>query len=146
MNAKTMVVFGETGCGKSTFLNSIANYILGVELEDNFRYLIIAEDTRSQKGSITSVITDYYLKDKLTNTVYRLIDTPGLGDTRGFEKDEQIVEMVRQKFKKDLETVHNVLFVIKSSTYKSIIHSFNSLFFHLSFIFFQFYSVNLIIK
>ncbi len=64
------------------------------------------------------MITDYYLKDKLTNTVYRLIDTPGLGDTRGFEKDEQIVEMVRQKFKKDLETVHNVLFVIKSSTYK----------------------------
>jgi septin family protein len=90
-----MIVFGETGCGKSTFLNSIANYILGVELEDNYRYLIIAEDTRSQKGSITSVITDYYLKDKQTNTVYRLIDTPGFGDTRGYEKDEQIVEMVR---------------------------------------------------
>ena len=85
------MVFGETGCGKSTFLNSIANYVLGVELEDNFRYNIIVEDTKSQLGSITSKITDYYLKDRITNTVYRLIDTPGFGDTRGVEKDEEIL-------------------------------------------------------
>lgn len=71
---------------------------------------------KSQTGSITSVITDYYLKDKYTQTVYRLIDTPGFGDTRGIGKDEEIIQMVRNKFQKDLDAVHNILFVMKSST------------------------------
>lgn len=87
LNAKTIMILGEIGCGKSTFLNSVANYIAGIELQDTFRYNIIAEDVSNQKGSITSKITDYYLKDRTTNTVYKLIDTPGFGDTRGISMD-----------------------------------------------------------
>ncbi len=47
--------------------------------------------------------------------MYRLIDTPGFGDTRGIGKDEEIVRMVRDKFKNDLDVVHSILFVMKSS-------------------------------
>lgn len=52
--AKTLIVLGETGCGKSTFLNSLANYLAGVEVEDPFRYFIVVENTQSQLQSITS--------------------------------------------------------------------------------------------
>ena len=38
---KTALVVGMTGVGKSTFLNSLTNYILGVEADDSFRYLIV---------------------------------------------------------------------------------------------------------
>ena len=36
--AKTIVVIGGTGTGKTTLLNSYVNYLLGVEKEDKFRY------------------------------------------------------------------------------------------------------------
>jgi Tfp pilus assembly pilus retraction ATPase PilT len=32
LSAKTLIVFGETGCGKSTFLNAIVNYLAEVEM------------------------------------------------------------------------------------------------------------------
>jgi ABC-type lipoprotein export system ATPase subunit len=39
--AKTMMVFGETGSGKSTFLNAIVNYLAMVDIEDSFRYQLV---------------------------------------------------------------------------------------------------------
>jgi GTP-binding protein EngB required for normal cell division len=52
-------------------------------MEDPFRYKIIIENEEDQKTSKTSQITSYYIKNVRTNTVYRLIDTPGFGDTGG---------------------------------------------------------------
>lgn len=40
-NSRTLIVLGETGCGKSTFLNSLANFLSGVDIWDPFRYLIV---------------------------------------------------------------------------------------------------------
>lgn len=82
-SAKTLVVFGETGCGKSTFLNAIVNYVAGVEMEDVFRYIVVVENDSNQLKSITSTIKDYYIQNSRTGQVYRLIDTPGFGDTTG---------------------------------------------------------------
>lgn len=31
--------------------------------------------------------------------IYRLVDTPGFGDTEGLQKDNKIVEMVKYTFK-----------------------------------------------
>ena len=41
--AKTLVVLGETGSGKTTVLNAMCNYLLGVKKEDPFRYKVIHE-------------------------------------------------------------------------------------------------------
>lgn len=77
------MVLGETGCGKSTFLNSLANYLLGVDVDDQYRYYLIVENDANQTESVTQLITDYYIKDQYSEVVYRLIDTPGFGDTKG---------------------------------------------------------------
>lgn len=47
-------MFGQTGSGKSTFLNAIVNYIAEVEMEDTYRYKIIVEDDSNPMQSITS--------------------------------------------------------------------------------------------
>ena len=44
IKAIIFMVVGHTVCGKTTLLNSFINYILGVEIEINFRYEIIHEN------------------------------------------------------------------------------------------------------
>jgi len=39
--AITIMAVGETGTGKTTLLNCYLNYLLGIELTDKFRYIII---------------------------------------------------------------------------------------------------------
>ena len=56
-------------------------------MEDPYRYFIIVENTSSQTKSITSQVTSYYVKNIVNGEVYRLIDTPGFGDTQGIQED-----------------------------------------------------------
>jgi len=44
------VVVGSSGAGKTTLIDSIANYFLGVEFYDNFRYKLIDERIQNQLG------------------------------------------------------------------------------------------------
>lgn len=39
------MVVGQTGSGKTTLLNSLINYHMDIKFEDNFRYVIVAEET-----------------------------------------------------------------------------------------------------
>lgn len=39
--AKAILVIGETGSGKTTLINSFANFICGVKISDPFRYKVI---------------------------------------------------------------------------------------------------------
>jgi hypothetical protein len=42
--------------------------------------------------SITNEITSYYIKDIRNGNCYRIIDTPGFGDTEGISKDNENVK------------------------------------------------------
>ena len=44
IKAIIFMVVGHTGCGKTTLLNSFINYILGIEIEIDFRYENIHEN------------------------------------------------------------------------------------------------------
>ncbi|XP_065442534.1 uncharacterized protein LOC135981869 isoform X2 [Chrysemys picta bellii] len=99
---KVIMVLGATGSGKTSLINGMINYILGVQWEDEFRFKLIHETTnRSQAESQTSEVTAYEVNHKKGFKVpysLTIIDTPGFGDTRGIEQDKAITRQILEFF------------------------------------------------
>jgi len=119
-NHKIILVCGKTGSGKSTLINSMMNYIYGVEFNDNFRLKLIVEKKKAggDADSCTDHITSYRIKKaKGGNINYDLtiIDTPGFGDSRGLQRDMLILEEFKYVFSKVLTNVNGICFVVKSA-------------------------------
>ena len=115
-NALSFMVVGETGCGKTTLLNSFINSLLGIEMEDNYRFKIIRENSgNSQAFSQTNNVNYYNIRSVGGYPPVKIIDTPGYGDTRGIERDKEITEQIRQLFQNKISTLNAVCFVTKSS-------------------------------
>ncbi|KAG8127244.1 hypothetical protein E2320_014172 [Naja naja] len=91
---KVILVMGATGCGKTTLINGMINYILGVQWENNFRFKLSHETPqRSEAGSRTSEVTVYMVNhQKGFRIPYSLtiIDTPGFEGTRDAEQDNLV--------------------------------------------------------
>ncbi|CAF3774286.1 unnamed protein product [Rotaria sordida] len=115
-----VLLMGETGVGKSTFINSFVNYLIFDTLEqaqqndpvvlipvsflittgDQFNEFIVKfddidsnENHEHQGQSVTQQCKSYMFKLN-ERLCLRLIDTPGMGDTRGLVQDEINIDHV----------------------------------------------------
>ncbi|CAG0898526.1 unnamed protein product [Darwinula stevensoni] len=119
---KVLMLVGPTGSGKSTLIDSIANYAYGVKLEDDFRLKLIEDSDVSQSESQTKWITAYVLHKKegfaLPYTL-TVIDTPGIGDTTGLKADEDLRHQIQKFFSQGgslgVDQIDGVGFVVWAS-------------------------------
>ena len=102
---KVLMLVGATGSGKTTILNGLFNFIVGVKWDDPFRFRLVDEldqvRGKTQAGSQTSWITSYTIYQHHGLAVdysITVIDTPGFGDTQGIKRDKQITEQIRKFF------------------------------------------------
>ncbi|XP_052808194.1 uncharacterized protein LOC128237048 isoform X1 [Mya arenaria] len=125
---KTILVVGETGCGKSTLIDGMSNYIFGVNFNDPFRFRIVTSEAEekerlgNQALSQTDWISCYTIHPKHGSRLkctLNIIDTPGFGDTRGLEQDQNIADQIRELFThqepKGVQNIDAVCFVVKAS-------------------------------
>ncbi|XP_071348245.1 uncharacterized protein [Trachinotus anak] len=118
---RTVMVLGATGAGKSTLINGMINYILGVEWTDSYRFKLVDEgQSKSQAESQTSEVTVYKINHQDGFKIgysLTIVDTPGFGDTRGIERDKMIVEQLRNLFSAELgvSEIDAVCFVAQAS-------------------------------
>nr|XP_055045989.1 uncharacterized protein si:ch73-170d6.2 [Misgurnus anguillicaudatus] len=118
---KTIMMIGATGAGKTTLINSMINYILGVQWEDNFRFMLIDEGKqKSQAESQTSAITAYninHMKGFQVPCSLTIVDTPGFGDTRGISHDQKITKQIHEFFSQPggIDRIDAVCFVVQAS-------------------------------
>ncbi|OCT75302.1 uncharacterized protein LOC108718450 [Xenopus laevis] len=119
---KVIMMVGETGSGKTTLINFLVNYILGVKSGDGYRYILIDEKiNQSQAHSQTSDVTIYqlnYMSGFSVSYSLDIIDTPGFGDTRGMGQDKLTMEKLKKCFtsKWGINHINGIYFVVKAST------------------------------
>ncbi|PKY51376.1 hypothetical protein RhiirA4_446799 [Rhizophagus irregularis] len=114
-----ILLLGETGVGKSTFINAFVNYLKFNTLEDaksgNMEVLISSKFTITDEHYETKIIKignddsnerlenigmsstqecKSYVFQAAENKIVRLIDTPGIGDTRGLDQDKKNFENI----------------------------------------------------
>ncbi|KAK7177200.1 hypothetical protein R3I93_001244 [Phoxinus phoxinus] len=114
---KIVLLVGETGVGKTTIINSMVNYLLGVKFEEEIWYEITEEEARDQAESQTSEITMYEVCPLKSPISLTIIDTPGYGDTRGLEKDLEVAENLSMLFQSSdgVREIDAVCFVTQAS-------------------------------
>ncbi len=86
---------GATGSGKTTWINAMINYVLGVEWDDPFRFVLIEENLRggSQAHSQTQDVNVYDIHHQNGFRIpfsLTIVDTPGFGDNQGIARDTEI--------------------------------------------------------
>ena len=119
---KVLMMVGATGAGKTTLINGMANYILGVQWDDDFRFKLIDEPTSQDKSkSRTTCITAYtFYKESGSNLPYTLtvINTPGFGDTAGQGRDRYSVSQIKKLFSiasdEGIDLLHGIGFVTQA--------------------------------
>lgn len=117
-NAIVIIATGETGSGKTTHLNALFNFLMGVRIDDPFR-LVLVDETKAKSGvdSVTQFVTIYKIRCLSGMPVNRsilLVDSPGFGDTRGLAADAFVTLAFRAVF---AELTHlNCVALVTNST------------------------------
>lgn len=135
-----ILILGETGVGKSTFINAFVNYLTFSTLDEAMeaarlnwiipcsfttnttdprtgrllpRIVKIGSDVNEHSAtgaSATQQATVYPIY--ISGTLVRLIDTPGIGDTRGHEQDKQNLANILSVLR-NYSQLHGILFLLK---------------------------------
>lgn len=133
MSKINIVLLGETGVGKTTFINALANHLTYDRFQDAKRsflqlipttFTLTTSDLRTQTvctGQQSNECSQIGFSATRNSIIYKLqyrhqtlqiIDTPGLGDTRGIEHDKKHASAV-VNFIGQLEHVNLVCILLK---------------------------------
>ena len=115
-DAYIILFCGKIGEGKTTAINAFFNIIKGINLNDNYRFVLVTESQKKQEkpGSQTEGVHLYYLKDKYNKPVI-LIDSQGYGDSRGNQYDEMLDDAFRYVFSNVIDHINIICFISKSN-------------------------------
>ncbi|TFK49481.1 hypothetical protein OE88DRAFT_1713641 [Heliocybe sulcata] len=105
----TVILIGETGVGKTAFLSLLYNVCAGVPLEEWAPVHLEANEAGGSKSGSQTLGPMMYTIPCENGSTLRILDTPGLADTRGVEKDEEHKAAIAEYIKNHTETIDAVI-------------------------------------
>jgi GTP-binding protein EngB required for normal cell division len=121
------IVIGETGAGKSTFVNTLTNFFKSGTLEELKIAIPTKYHTQTETGfkhseqdlsdtskSATDDCTTYTFTDSSSGRKFNIIDTPGLADTRGPAQDEKNIEKI-MKAAEEAQSLSAIILVVNGA-------------------------------
>ena len=140
------MILGETGVGKSTFINAFVNYLKHDSLDDakkaELSLVIPCAFSTQDMNRTTGKIEEYHVKVgqnrdrrdeedrgkgssatqktvvytiEIGGRMIRLIDTPGIGDTRGVQYDKRNMADILSTLSR-YDELHGILILLKSNS------------------------------
>ncbi|XDG05408.1 hypothetical protein ABKA04_005023 [Annulohypoxylon sp. FPYF3050] len=116
-NTIVAVFTGASGHGKSTQINAFVSFLLGGDLEDPARVLLIDDRGAEQHGSVTQIVTCFRIRPLapiFEGKTLLIVDTPGFGDSRGIERDAFVMAAMSEFFK-IVDHVNAIIFTVRAN-------------------------------
>ena len=114
-NHRTVLLIGSCGSGKTSFINSMINYLFDVDLDDPFLFQLI--DPHEEDSQNVTVYEINFANGFRVDYSLTIINTPNYAEEDA-EKNMQITELIRDFFDDDvtgIQQVDMVGFVVNSS-------------------------------
>ncbi|EHK21907.1 uncharacterized protein TRIVIDRAFT_70852 [Trichoderma virens Gv29-8] len=111
-----ILILSEIGVGKSTFINSLINYLQFDSLDDAMKdegELRSVEYLSYGGQSATQQPVKYQFN--LNGKIIQLIDTPGIGDVRGLDKDYENFQNILKTLE-SVDKLSTILFLMKPNS------------------------------
>ncbi|RYP23820.1 hypothetical protein DL765_000897 [Monosporascus sp. GIB2] len=114
-----------SGHGKSTKINAFISYLLGGEVDDPARILVIDDRGAKQSESVTQIVTCFRIRP--LSPLFRgktllIVDTPGYGDSRSVERDA-FVTAAMSEFFKTVDHVNAIIFTCRANEVRTTLLS-----------------------
>ncbi len=124
-NTIVVVFAGTSGHGKSTEINAFISYLLGGEVDDQVRLMVIDDRGANQTQAVTQCVTCYRIRPLsplFDGKTLLIVDTPGYGDTRGVERDA-FVTAAMSEFFKTIGHVNAIIFTCRANEVRTTVLS-----------------------